>query len=131
MLKALKNQWINASLKKKLGLFAVMLALVMGISAVINAAVMNFIMGNFNVILNDNSRCHDFQEAMELEVRAFEAYVRSRNEEKRQEYVLACVRTERCIHSLPFDYEKIGSERYARTWNVKNICRKKCWNNYL
>ncbi len=120
MLKALKNQWINASLKKKLGLFAVMLALVMGISAVINAAVMNFIMGNFNVILNDNSRCHDFQEAMELEVRAFEAYVRSRNEEKRQEYVLACVRTERCIHSLPFDYEKIGSERYARTWNVKN-----------
>ena len=49
MLKALKNQWINASLKKKLGLFAVMLALVMGISAVINAAVMNFIMGNFNI----------------------------------------------------------------------------------
>lgn len=120
MLKALKNQWINASLKRKLGLFAVMLALVMGISTVFNFLAMNFIMGNFNVILDDNSRCHDFQEAMELEVQAFEAYVRSRNEERRQEYVLACVRTERCIHSLPFDYGKIGGERYARTWNVKN-----------
>jgi len=120
MLKALKNQWINLSLKKKLGLFVVMLAFVMGISAVANVLAMNFIVGNFNAILDDNSRCHDFQEAMELEMQAFEAYVRSRNEEKRQEYVLACVRTERCIHSLPFDYGKIGSERYARTWNVKN-----------
>lgn len=120
MIKAVKNQWNNASLKKKLGLFVLMLVLVMGISAVINVLAINFVIGNFNVILDDNSRCHDFQEAMELEVRAFEAYVRSRNEDKRQEYVLACVRTERCLHSLPFDYEKIGSERYARTWNVKN-----------
>jgi two-component system LytT family sensor kinase len=120
MIGAVKNHWNNASLKKKLGLFVVMLVLVMGISAVINVAAMNFVMGNFNVILDDNSRCHDFQEAMELEVRAFEAYVRSRSEDKRQEFVLACVRTERCLHSLPFDYGKIGRERYARTWNVKN-----------
>ena len=120
MLKALKNQWINASLKRKLGFFAVMLAFVMGTSAAINVLAMNFIVGNFKVILDDNSRCHDFQEAMELEAKAFEAYVRNRNEEKRQEYVLACVRTQRCINLLPFDYGKIGSERYARTWNVKN-----------
>ncbi len=120
MPKALRNQWINASLKKKLGLFVVMVAFAVGISAVFNVLAMNFIIGNFNVILDDNSRCHDFQEAIELEAQAFEAYVRSRNEDKRQEYVLACVRTERCIRSLPFEYEKIGNERYARTWNIKN-----------
>lgn len=101
MVRAVKNQWNNASLKKKLGLFVVMVVCVMGISAIINVVAMNFVMGNFNVILDDNSRCHDFQEAMELEVRAFEAYVRSRNEDKRQEFVLACVRTERCLRSLP------------------------------
>ena len=126
MVRAVKNQWNNASLKKKLGLFVVMVVCVMGISAIINVVAMNFVMGNFNVILDDNSRCHDFQEAMELEVRAFEAYVRSRNEDKRQEFVLACVRTERCLRSLPFDYGKIGSERYARTWNVKNSYENYC-----
>ena len=126
MVRAVKNQWNNASLKKKLGLFVVMVVCVMGISAIINVVAMNFVMGNFNVILDDNSRYHDFQEAMELEVRAFEAYVRSRNEDKRQEFVLACVRTERCLRSLPFDYGKIGSERYARTWNVKNSYENYC-----
>lgn len=120
MLKTVKNQWMKTSLKKKLGLFAVLLAVVMGVSIMINVAGMNFAIGNFNVILDENSRCHDFQEAMELEIAAFEAYVRDRSEEKREEYMVACVRTERCLSSLPFDYDKIGSERYARTWNIKN-----------
>lgn len=115
-----KNKWLSISLKKKLGFFAAAVILVMGLSAAFNIRVMNFALGGFNVILDDNSRCHDFQEAMTLEVKAFETYVREKNEENRGAYVLACVRTERCIRSLPFDYNRIGKERYARTWNVKN-----------
>ena len=37
-----------------------------------------------------------------------------------EEYILSCVRTERCIRALPFQYSSIGEERYARTWNIKN-----------
>lgn len=44
----------------------------------------------------------------------------TRSEENRAEYERACARTEQGLESQPFDYEKIGSERYARTWNVKN-----------
>ncbi len=115
-----KNIWMKASLKKKIGMFAVMLAFVMGLSGLFNTAVVNFAVENFHVILNENSLCNDFQEAIELETEAFEVYVRDKTEENRQEYVLACVRTERCMSCLPFDYGKIGGERYARTWNVIN-----------
>ena len=55
-----------------------------------------------------------------LDVYKRQVYVRDRTQENRDEYVLACVRSERCLRSLPFDYERIGEERYARTWNVKN-----------
>jgi two-component system LytT family sensor kinase len=120
MIKRLRNQWLKISLKKKLGIYAVMLSLVVGLSVICTIVAMNFVVNSFNTILEDNSRCHDFQEAMELEANAFAGYMRDKSEERRQEYVLACVRTERCLRSLPFNYEEIGSERYARTWNIKN-----------
>ena len=120
MFQNIKEIWLTISLKRKIGSFAVMVILVMGLSVAFNIRIMDFSLGSFNVILDDNSRCHDFQEAMELEIKAFEVYVRDRTQENRDEYVLACVRSERCLRSLPFDYERIGEERYARTWNVKN-----------
>ena len=120
MLEYVKNLWFTISLKKKLGAFAAMVILVMGLSVAFNLRIMNFSLDSFNVILQDNSRCHDFQEALELEVSAFESYVRSRTQERREEYVLACVRTKRCLLSLPFSYSQIGQERYARTWNLRN-----------
>lgn len=120
MLKYINNLWLKISLKKKLGTFAAMVILVMGLSVAFSISVMNFSLDSFNVILKDNSRCHDFQEALELEISAFELYTRDRTPENRDEYVLACVRTKRCLVSLPFSYRQIGPERYARTWNVRN-----------
>ena len=81
---------------------------------------MNFSLGGFNTILNDNSRCHDFQEALDLEIESFADYIRDATPDTRDQYVLSCVRTERCLRSLPFDYARIGTERYARTWSILN-----------
>lgn len=116
----IKNLWLTISLKKKLGIFAVLVVLVMGLSVAFNIRVMNFSLDSFNIILKDNSQCHDFQEALELEIKAFEEYARERTPEGRDEFVLSCVRARRCLLSLPFNYERIGQERYARTWNVRN-----------
>lgn len=116
----IKNLWLSTSLKNKIGIFAAAVILVMGLAAAFTVSIVNFSLGSFNEILDDNSRCHDFQEAMDLEIQAFEKYIRDRGEETHEEYVTACVRTERCISSLPFDYRRIGENRYARTWNVKN-----------
>ena len=130
MFQNIKDIWLTISLKRKIGSFAVMVILVMGLSVAFNIRIMDFSLGSFNVILDDNSRCHDFQEAMELEIKAFEVYVRDRTQENRDEYVLACVRSVRCLRSLPFDYERIGEERYARTWNVKRGTARpaiSCW----
>lgn len=116
----IKNLWLSISLKKKLGFYSGMVILVMGLSAVFNMYLSNYVIGNFNVILNDNSKCQELQQAMELETDAFAEFIRERNQENRETYGLACVRTRQCIQDLPFDYDQIGAERYARTWNVIN-----------
>ena len=120
MYQRIRRLWLSISLKQKFGLYTAIVILIMAVSAVFSIQVMDFSLGSFNEILDSNARCNDFQEALDQEVEAFESYVRERTRELREEYVLACVRTERCLRSLPFDYEKIGEERYARTWNVKN-----------
>ena len=94
--------------------------LVMGLSIAFNMLVMNFSLESFNVILNDNSLCYDVQESMEQEADAFELYVRERSWENAKQYRLACFKTESSLDALPFDYDVIGPERYARTWNIKN-----------
>ena len=120
MFSYIKNQWLSISLKKKLGAFSVVVILVMGLSIAFNMLVMNFSLESFNVILNDNSLCYDVQESMEQEADAFELYVRERSWENAKQYRLACFKTESSLEALPFDYDVIGPERYARTWNIKN-----------
>ena len=116
----LRNIWLTISIKKKIGIFAAMVILIMALSATFSICIMNFSLGGFNTILNDNSRCHDFQEALDLELESFADYIRDATPDTRDQYVLSCVRTERCLRSLPFDYARIGTERYARTWSILN-----------
>ena len=116
----LRNILLTISIKKKIGIFAAMVILIMALSATFSICIMNFSLGGFNTILNDNSRCHDFQEALDLEIESFADYIRDATPDTRDQYVLSCVRTERCLRSLPFDYARIGTERYARTWSILN-----------
>ena len=116
----LRNIWLTISIKKKIGIFAAMVILIMALSATFSICIMNFSLGGFNTILNDNSRCHNFQEALDLEIESFADYIRDATPDTRDQYVLSCVRTERCLRSLPFDYARIGTERYARTWSILN-----------
>ena len=116
----LRNIWLTISIKKKIGIFAAMVILIMALSASFNVWITNVSLGSFGGILNDNSRCNDFQEALDQEIRAFEHYVRNADQESRDTYRVACVRTERCLWSLPSEYRRIGKERSARTWNIRN-----------
>ena len=100
----LRNIWLTISIKKKIGIFAAMVILIMALSATFSICIMNFSLGGFNTILNES----------------FADYIRDATPDTRDQYVLSCVRTERCLRSLPFDYARIGTERYARTWSILN-----------
>ncbi len=122
----IKAMWLGISLKKKLGIYVCLIILVIGVSAVFSFLLMDFALGNINIILDDNSKCYDFQEAMELESQAFKAYIRNRTEENWEHYEASCQRTGKSLERLPFDYFTVGAERYGRTWNIHNAYECYC-----
>lgn len=73
----------------------------------------------FDTLMEDNAACYAAQDAIKAETRAFERYVREPSQETEQAYTVACTGTEQSLAALPFAYEKIGEDRYARTWNLR------------
>ncbi|WP_235839085.1 sensor histidine kinase [Clostridium sp. Marseille-P2415] len=120
VVKKLHEGWLSFTLKQKIGTFAAMVILIVALSIVFNIVILDFALNGFNQILEDNSKCHDYQTAMEEEARAFQNFIRDTGGDNRELYATACVKTERCIKSLPFDYDRIGGERYAITWSIRS-----------
>ena len=73
---------------------------------------------SFDTLLADNALCYTVQNALKDETQAFARYVRQPTSETEQAYTAACAAAEQSLAALPFDYARIGEERYARTWNL-------------
>ena len=73
---------------------------------------------SFDTLLADNAACYTVQNALQDEARAFECYIREPSYESEQAYTSACSAAEQSLAALPFDYARIGEDRYARTWNL-------------
>lgn len=116
----IKNQWMKLSLYKKIALFVFGVITVMVISVIFTMQVMNYSLEKFDLILTDNSKCYNLYKALEEETRSFETYIQSRTGETEEFFWKSCSNTETFLKLLPMDYQKIGEERYARTWNILN-----------
>lgn len=116
----LHKRWLTFTLKQKIQTFAAMVILIVALSILFNIVILDFALKGFNQILEDNTVCHEYQIAMEAEAKAFKNYIKDMSEDNEQMYSAACMKTERCIYSLPFDYPRIGTERYAITWSIRN-----------
>ena len=73
----------------------------------------------FDTLLEDNAACYAVQDAIKEETRAFEHYVREPSQESSQTFADACAAAEESLAALPVDYAKIGEDRYARTWSLR------------
>lgn len=71
-------------------------------------------------ILRDNLSAYRVQESLGEEIRCFRAYMAERTEENREAYTAACAEAQEAVEQLPYVLERIGSERYALTWNITN-----------
>lgn len=89
------------------------------ISIGIATAVGQWTVKAFDTLLEDNAACYAVQDAIKEETRAFEHYVREPSQESSQTFADACAAAEESLAALPFDYAKIGEDRYARTWSLR------------
>lgn len=116
----LYDKWMAVTLKQKINTFAAMEIVIIGLSIIFNIYTLNFALGGFKTILDDNSKSHDLQKLMEQESSKFNIYAKDRTKENLKELNIACIRMERALVRIPYDYNEIGTNRYARTWSIKN-----------
>ena len=115
-----KRQWWRMSIDRKVQSFAAVIVFLILVSAGFAMFTMNYSLRDYGQLLDENRACQSFMKAMEEEGFAFDGYVSAGTETARDTLEKAIHRTERAIDALPFDYEIIGAERYARTWNIRN-----------
>lgn len=107
------------SLRAKATGWLAAILLVTLISIGIATAVGQWTVKAFDTLLEDNAACYAVQDAIKEETRAFEHYVREPSQESSQTFDDACAAAEESLAALPFDYAKIGEDRYARTWSLR------------
>ncbi len=116
----LRTWWRAMALKEKFNIFTWLVTLTIVVAVVANILVVQFALNGFETILDDNASCYGLSEAVEKERKAFDTYARSRSRENQELYESACRETEQSLSRLPFQYEEIGADRYARTWSIIN-----------
>lgn len=111
----------GVSLEKKVKRIAVCAGAVVFFSIGANLAVSWFGLGSFGSILEQNAGSLAFWSAMEEERLAFARYVGTSLPEERERFEQSRMETRRRLEELPVDYRETGSERYARTWSIRNM----------
>ena len=114
-----ENERSGVSLRAKVTSWLAAILLVTLISIGIATGTGQWTVTLFDTLMEDNAACYAAQDAIKAETRAFERYVREPSQETEQAYTAACTGTEQSLAALPFAYEKIGEDRYARTWNLR------------
>ncbi len=116
----LLSHWYGLSLKRKLYIVMVSVTLFMAVAIALNINVSSMFIDDVRLLMDDNLSTYKFQESFSREVEAFTDLVRDWSTENEEKYEAASEETEVNLAALPYEYEQIGEERYAITWNILN-----------
>ncbi|MCR5772397.1 MAG: histidine kinase [Butyrivibrio sp.] len=119
-MKILKKLWLKLSIERKTRIYSLTIIAVVIAVGVFNMFIIGGSINDLGTILSDLTRCVNVQTAFEEENEAFEKYIRNDIDTNKEAYEKACLHTRATITGLPYTYNEIGAERYARTWRIIN-----------
>ncbi len=126
MRKRLRTVWQSLKIKQKIKLFTNIVFFLILFSIFLDAWTLKYSLFDFYAILNSNSIASDFVQAMESETALFETFVKTGKEEDQIKLDEAIAYTEKIVAQLPYEYQKTGERRYAKTWSILNMYQVYC-----
>lgn len=114
------TRWSQISIRHKVMLWVTIILLMVGLSISLTMLALDLLVRDYEALSIDNQKCYDVQTAIDAERITFLDLTRENSVRNRERFDKAKIKTQQCIASLPMDYEKIGEDRYARTWNLRN-----------
>lgn len=116
-----REVWRSLKIEQKIKYFTTIVIWVILLSIFLIAWMAKYSLLDFSTILNGNSLASDFVQCIEEETELFEIYIKHGDTDVYEQMEQAIEDTREAVAQLPYDYAKIGEERYARTWSVKNM----------
>ncbi len=126
MRQRLKTVWNSLKIKQKIKAFTTIIFLLIFLSIVLAIWTVKYSLFDFSVILNSNSVATDFVQCMEEEESLFVTYAKTGKKDARDALEQAIAQTQKVVEQLPYDYEKTGEARYAKTWSILNMYQVYC-----
>lgn len=120
MRKHFGQQWQSLTIRKKISTFTGVIFIVCILSVIFDGWVVKFALIDFNRILEENAQSIRLVQALEEESSLFKDYVQNRQNVTWEMLQASMERSEEAVLAMPFDYEYIGEERYAKTWSIRN-----------
>ncbi|MCR4587996.1 MAG: sensor histidine kinase [Lachnospiraceae bacterium] len=114
----IRKYWLQLPIQRKTRSYAIALILIMVFVGFFNIYVVNDTVQLMGGMLNDLTRCENVYSAFDAEVSALNRMMRNQNADNRKTYEEACRHMKSSVNQLPFQYDEIGAERYARTWRI-------------
>lgn len=114
------KRWLTYSLRQKIRMITGPAAAAVFLAVLAALSIAVFGMTGFHTILENNAKSLDFRVAVEQESRRFASFIQDSGEENRDAYLEACRNTRETLAALPYDYDRMGADRYAKTWSIKN-----------
>lgn len=115
--------WQNMAIKKKILMFTAAVIVACLLSVILNIWVVKFSLVDYSTILEENALSVDLVQVLENEKNVFQNYVLCKEDTTDEMYEEAVKQTKEVVDAMPFDYRKIGEERYAQTWSIRNSYR--------
>lgn len=122
----LLSYWYQLSIKRKMYTIIGVVGIVMTIAILLNIRVLYAFVDDEKALMEDNLSNYKFQAALETEVAQFSTLMKNYTDGNKTLYDQAREETKQSTEALPYDYEQIGEERYAITWNILNGYEKYC-----
>ncbi|MDO5541347.1 MAG: histidine kinase [Eubacteriales bacterium] len=120
MRQKITKAWQSLAIRNKIAWFTGGVLLIIFLSCIVVAWIARFSIVDFSNILRDNTKNGELVRTMEKEVQAFADCVNNPDDEKQRVLEAAMKETKAAVEDLPFDYNVMGKELYAKTWSVRN-----------
>lgn len=112
--------WHIKTIKGKIVCYTAVVFLIIVLSGLFNLWVVRFSLLDFNHILEDNVACSKLRQSLEEESNLFRAYMKNGQSATEAALKKAMEQTRQAVEEMPFVYDEIGEERYAKTWSIRN-----------
>ncbi len=113
------SPWKDISIRYKVMAWVVSIMMVVAISVGVAIAALEALIQDYELTATDNYKCYEVQQAIEAERNIFMDLVREPTQRNQDRFQKACAKTLQCIDALPTNYEDVGEDRFARTWNLR------------